>query len=107
MFKLLFVTNNKKVVSQTGPVAIVIYASSVLQNFRSSAILADPSCTNITKGSQVNHAVTIIGYGTQDTQDYWLVRNQWGTNWGDSGYFKLPYGSNYCGLLIQPIFFKY
>lgn len=98
---------NKKVVSQTGPVAIVIYASSVLQNFRSSAILADPSCSNITKASQVNHAVTIIGYGTLDSQDYWLVRNQWGTNWGDSGYFKLPYGSNYCGLLIQPIFFRY
>ena len=39
----------------------------------------------------VNHAVTLVGYGTDsDTkQDYWLVRNSWGPDWAEEGYFRL------------------
>ena len=96
----------KKVVSQTGAVAIAIYASSVFQNFKSTGILADSSCVGITRGNQVNHAVTIVGYGTLNGRDYWLVRNSWGTSWGDAGYIKLPYGSNYCGIMVEPVFFS-
>jgi hypothetical protein len=37
-----------------------------------------------------NHAVVIVGY--DDVEEYWWVRNSWGTGWGDNGYFKLGYG---------------
>ena len=39
----------------------------------------------------VDHAVVLEGYGTdQETgQDYWLVRNSWGPNWGEDGYIRL------------------
>ncbi|XP_050379668.1 zingipain-2-like [Argentina anserina] len=41
-------------------------------------------------GTQVNHCVTAIGYGTSDEgMDYWLLKNSWGTNWGDEGYFRM------------------
>ncbi|MGC9358077.1 MAG: C1 family peptidase [Anaerolineae bacterium] len=40
--------------------------------------------------TSTNHAVIIVGYN--DSGGYWLVRNSWGTGWGDSGYFKLGYG---------------
>ncbi|GFS17319.1 cathepsin B [Elysia marginata] len=44
------------------------------------------------------HAVKILGYGTEDGQDYWLVANSWGTVWGESGYFKIARGDDECGI---------
>ncbi len=40
-----------------------------------------------------NHAIMIVGY--DDAGGYWIVRNSWGTGWGDGGYFKLGYGECY------------
>ena len=42
-------------------------------------------------GTSINHAVVLIGYGTDlaTGKDYWLVRNSWGTSWGEAGYIRL------------------
>jgi len=49
-----------------------------------------------------NHAINIIGYGTEDTDvgptDYWLIQNSWGANWGENGYAKIARGQSICGL---------
>ncbi|KAK8943181.1 Xylem cysteine proteinase 1 [Platanthera zijinensis] len=57
--------------------------------------------------TQLDHAVTAIGYGTDaDGTKYWLVKNSWGTRWGNNGYIKMerdissPEGL--CGLAKQP-----
>lgn len=54
-----------------------------------------------------NHAVTLIGYGTTDDgTDYWLVKNSWGTTWGEEGYMKIRRNSGVqggmCGLAMLP-----
>jgi len=41
------------------------------------------------------HAVKVVGYGTEDGQDYWIVANSWGASWGETGFFR--FATNQCG----------
>nr|AHX59270.1 procerain B [Calotropis procera] len=56
-------------------------------------------------GPRVDHAVNIVGYGSEGGVNYWIVRNSWGTNWGENGYMRIPRNSNqsggYCGIAVQ------
>merc|ERR1712193_356781 len=52
-----------------------------------------------TSGSQLGgHAVKLLGWGTENGEDYWLVANSWNEQWGDHGTFKIARGNNECGI---------
>lgn len=86
------------------PVSVAVQAdSSVFQHY-SSGVLTDSRC-----GTSLNHGVLAVGYGSENGQKYWLVKNSWGTGWGDNGYIKIGRSEStndpgVCGIAMQPSF---
>ncbi|KAK3699913.1 hypothetical protein QZH41_016579 [Actinostola sp. cb2023] len=48
----------------------------------------------------INHAVQIVGFDTKGVVPYWIVRNSWGTEFGDQGYLYIEMGKNLCGKFV-------
>ncbi len=55
------------------------------------------------EGEQVGgHAIEIVGWGVDSLMNppipFWIIKNSWGTDWGDNGYFRMKRGNNECGI---------
>ena len=83
---------------QKQPLSIAIASSSSVFMQYKSGIISSSGC-----GTSLDHAVNLVGYGSENGKDFWIVRNSWGTNWGEKGYFRVARsskdGSGICGLL--------
>jgi C1A family cysteine protease len=83
------------------PVAIAIEADQREFQLYKSGVFTG------TCGTTLDHGVLLVGYGSQNEDDYYLVKNSWSNSWGDAGYIKLGRGKQYnggdgqCGLLLQ------
>jgi len=64
----------------TGCVSVGIEADQSAFQFYSSGVLTG-NC-----GTSIDHGVLVVGYGTTGTEEYWKVKNSWGTSWGEEGY---------------------
>jgi len=85
---------------QLGPISIAVDASHSFQ-FYSRGVFDDRGC-----GTSLDHAINIVGFGTDTTtgKDYWIVRNSWGTSWGESGYIRVIRNKNMCGLALDSVY---
>ncbi|XP_017125121.1 procathepsin L [Drosophila elegans] len=81
----------KKVVATLGPVACSVNGLETLKNYE-GGIYNDNECNQ----GEPNHAILVVGYGSENGQDYWIVKNSWDDTWGEKGYFRLPRGQNFC-----------
>lgn len=90
----------KEAVSR-GPVSVGIQADSPIFRYYSGGIITDITC-----GTKLNHGVLVVGYGEEKGQKYWLVKNSWGTDWGEKGYVRIARNDSsndvgVCGIALQ------
>jgi hypothetical protein len=78
----------KKALCQYGPLTVAVRVTSAFQAYTSGVF-------NESDPGQVNHGVTLVGW--DEGKDAWLIKNSWGTGWGQSGYMWIAYGSNSIG----------
>ncbi|XP_045153216.1 cathepsin W isoform X2 [Echinops telfairi] len=112
----IMLQDNEQLIAQYlaihGPITVTIN-SKLLQQYRKGVIKPTPDTCD---PRFVNHSVLLMGFGqtkrtwTETRQGgtqgrpipYWILKNSWGPNWGEEGYFRLHRGSNACGITKYP-----
>ena len=73
-----------KAATTKGVVSVAVASSSSVFKQYKSGILNTKDC-----GTSTHHFVNMVGYGSSGTTQYWIIRNSWGSKWGDNGYIKI------------------
>ncbi|XP_003382719.1 PREDICTED: cathepsin L1-like [Amphimedon queenslandica] len=88
----------QEAVATIGPISVSINSEHSSFQLYDQGVYYEPTCSS----SKLDHGVLVIGYGTSDNNDYWLVKNSWGTNWGMDGYIMMSRNKeNNCGIATR------
>jgi cathepsin L len=86
-------------VGNIGPCSVAIDASHSSFQRYTSGIYYEPACSS----TNLDHAVLTVGYNADSQGQYWIVKNSWGTSWGQKGYIWMARNrNNNCGIATQP-----
>ncbi|MCX6212961.1 C1 family peptidase [Spirosoma sp.] len=90
--KIASVAQIKAAICKYGPVAASVQVTPLFQNYAGGTFNETPSNP---ANPSTNHAILLVGW--DDARQAWLMKNSWGTSWGENGYMWIGYNSNNIG----------
>ncbi|KAJ6226047.1 cysteine protease rd19c-related [Anaeramoeba flamelloides] len=81
---------------QYGPLSACLQSSGWMEWYHSG--IANPLMCWGHSLDDIDHCILIVGYGVEGSKKYWILKNSWGTKWGQNGYGKLIRGKNKCSI---------
>uniref|UniRef100_K3W742 Peptidase C1A papain C-terminal domain-containing protein n=1 Tax=Globisporangium ultimum (strain ATCC 200006 / CBS 805.95 / DAOM BR144) TaxID=431595 RepID=K3W742_GLOUD len=92
-----------KIALQQQPISVAINSGSNFKDYK-GGIYECPNSGDFTDSSEIDHAVVLVGYGTDGSTDYWILKNSYSPQWGDKGFLKLKMDSKInCGVNVFPV----
>jgi len=81
------------------PLSVSIQANQLCFQLYNGGVFTNTKC-----GDSLDHATNVVGWGQENGMDYWIMRNSWGSSWGEDGYMRLEIisGSGLCGIQSEP-----
>ena len=86
------------------PISVSLEADQAVFQQYQSGIFNSSKC-----GDTLDHATLLVGYGVENDVGYWIMKNSWGTGWGEEGYMRLEMvegGKGICGIQVEPLYPK-
>jgi len=88
-------TQIKQLLFENGPFAIAMNATPLQFYFWG---IFNPWFEFLCSPTELNHGVLLVGYGIEGSTPYWIIKNSWGSSWGEKGYFRIISGKGACGI---------
>ncbi|XP_074986468.1 cathepsin W isoform X1 [Caretta caretta] len=86
-------------VATEGPITVTLN-SAAMKHYKNG--ISKPLVKNCNP-DQVDHVALLVGYGDVKGRQYWVIKNSWGEDWGEKGYYRLYRGRNACGITMFPV----
>ena len=96
----------KAAIQTYGPVSAAVCVGSAFHAYKAGDVFdMNESCG--TYGDEVNHAITLVGWVDESDENhgYWILKNSWGSGWGEGGYMRIRYGTSKVGYAANYINF--
>jgi cathepsin L len=91
----------KRAVATYGPISVAVDASHMSFQLYVGGVYDEEECDS----ELLDHVMSIVGYGSENGKDFWIVKNCWGSTWGESGYIRMARNkSNQCGIATDALY---
>jgi cathepsin C len=101
---------------EKGPIVVAINATPELYYYSNGIFHSEAKKTegknekNVKPWEYTNHAVVCVGWGEEEINDspvkFWILKNSWGEQWGESGYFRINRGTDMASVEAQGVFLE-